>query len=115
RKGPSEDRNGQDSTSKRKGKAAEKLASTPPPVAIPEPKTLPCAVCSQLEPLGDQHLTCRECRLAVHKNCYGVVDSRTLSKPEKWTCDTCTNDRSPQVSIVSSVPWCSRGRKMAVD
>ena len=114
-KGPSEDRNGQDSTSKRKEKASEKLASTPPPVAIPEPKTLPCAVCSQLEPLGDQHLTCRECRLAVHKNCYGVVDSRTLSKPEKWTCDTCTNDRSPQVSIVSSVPWCSLGRKMAVD
>ena len=102
-KGTSEDRNGQDSslsTSKRKEKAAEKLASTPP-VAIPEPRTLPCAVCNELEPLGDQHLTCRECRLAVHKNCYGVVDSRALSKPEKWTCDTCLNDRSPQVSIVS--------------
>lgn len=98
-KGTSEDRNGQDASSKRREKGAEKLASTPP-VAIPEPKTLPCAVCGQLEPLGDQHLSCRECRLAVHRNCYGVIGSRALSKPEKWTCDTCTNDRSPQVSIV---------------
>lgn len=109
-KGLSEDRNG-DSVSKRKERAAEKLASTPP-VAIPEPKTLPCAVCSQLEPLGDQHLSCRECRLAVHKNCYGIVDSRALSKPEKWTCDTCTNDRSPQVSIVSWDLCVRQERKM---
>ncbi|SPN97114.1 related to PHD finger protein [Cephalotrichum gorgonifer] len=96
-----DDRSGQDSAlnvSKRKEKAVEKQASTPP-VVIPEPRTLPCAICNELEPLGDQHLSCRECRLAVHRNCYGVVDSRALSKPEKWMCDTCTNDRSPQVSI----------------
>lgn len=102
-KGSPDDRNGQDSAlsaAKKKEKAAEKQASTPP-VTIPEPKTLPCAICNQLGPLGDQHLSCRECRLAVHRNCYGVVDSRALLKPEKWTCDTCTNDRSPQVSIVS--------------
>lgn len=88
--------------SKKKEKATEKPPAAPA-VIVPEAKTLPCAICSQLEPLGDQHLSCRECRLAVHRHCYGVLDSRTLSKPGKWICDTCTNDRSPQVSLVSSI------------
>ncbi|GKT42202.1 E3 ubiquitin-protein ligase SNT2 [Colletotrichum spaethianum] len=80
---------------KKKEKAIEKPA--PPPVPeIPKPKTMPCAICDQLEPLGDQHLSCRECRLTVHRNCYGVVDNRN---PGKWTCDMCANDKSPQVSI----------------
>ncbi|TQN75403.1 E3 ubiquitin-protein ligase SNT2, partial [Colletotrichum shisoi] len=80
---------------KRKEKAAEKPAPPPAP-EIPKPKTMPCAICDQLEPLGDQHLSCRECRLTVHRNCYGVVDNRN---PGKWTCDMCANDKSPQVSI----------------
>ncbi|KAH6666728.1 hypothetical protein B0J14DRAFT_678071 [Halenospora varia] len=63
----------------------------------PKPKTLPCAICHELEPLGDQHLSCKECRLTVHRNCYGVVgESRG---PGKWTCDMCSNDKNPQVSI----------------
>lgn len=103
-KGASEDRSGNESgthtNSKRKEKTSEKNRATPP-VVMPEPRTLPCAICSQLEPRGDQLLTCRECRLSVHRNCYGVVDSRVLTKPGKWICDTCTNDRSPQVSLVS--------------
>lgn len=89
---------------KKKEKAAEKPAPPPAP-EIPKPKTMPCAVCDQLEPLGDQHLSCKECRLTVHRNCYGVVDNRN---PGKWTCDMCTNDKSPQVSIVSRpclLPW----------
>lgn len=95
------DRNGPDSSSaaqsKKKEKAAEKPA--PPPVPeIPKPKTMPCAICLQLEPLGDQHLSCRECRMSVHRNCYGIVDNRA---PGKWTCDMCLNDKNPQVSIVS--------------
>ncbi|KAI5465911.1 hypothetical protein BGZ63DRAFT_117826 [Mariannaea sp. PMI_226] len=63
---------------------------------IPKPRVLPCAVCNQLEPQGDQHLSCRECRLSVHRNCYGVIDVRN---PGKWICDMCTNDKNPQVSI----------------
>ncbi|PNY29345.1 Lid2 complex component snt2 [Tolypocladium capitatum] len=78
--------------SKKKDKAAE---STPVP-EMPKPRTLPCAVCDQMEPLGDQHLSCRECRLTVHRNCYGILDSRIQGK---WICDMCSNDKSPQVSI----------------
>lgn len=84
---------------KKKEKVVEKPA--PPPVPeIPKPKTMPCAICDQLEPLGDQHLSCRECRMTVHRNCYGVVDSRASGK---WTCDMCLNDKNPQVSIVSLI------------
>jgi hypothetical protein len=82
-------------------KKREKLVDKPAPPPVPEmpkPKTLPCAICKHLEPLGDQHLTCRECRIAVHRNCYGVTDNRN---PGKWVCDMCANDKNPQVSLVS--------------
>lgn len=69
---------------------------------IPKPRTLPCAVCNQMEPLGDQHICCRECRLTVHRSCYGVVDNRINGK---WLCDMCSNDKNPQVSIVSAGPF----------
>ncbi|RKU40561.1 putative PHD type zinc finger protein with BAH domain-containing protein [Coniochaeta pulveracea] len=83
---------------KKKDKAVEKPAApTPPPVpVIPKAKVLPCAVCLQMEPLGDQHVSCKECRMSVHRNCYGVVDQRA---PGKWTCDMCLNDKNPQVAI----------------
>lgn len=83
---------------KKKDKAVEK--SAPPVVEMPKPKVLPCAVCFQMEPKGDQHVSCKECRMTVHRNCYGIVDNRA---PKKWTCDMCLNDKSPQVSIVSLV------------
>ncbi|KAK4128799.1 hypothetical protein N657DRAFT_629836 [Parathielavia appendiculata] len=88
-------------SSKKKEKVAEKSqpqqAPAPPPVPdIPKPRTLPCAICGELEPMGDDHLSCRECRLTVHRNCYGVVDNRA---PGKWTCDMCLNDKNPQLSI----------------
>ncbi|CAM1506526.1 Fc.00g061670.m01.CDS01 [Cosmosporella sp. VM-42] len=78
--------------SKKKDKSVEVIAVP----EMPKPRTMPCAICNQLEPLGDQHLSCRECRLTVHRNCYGVIDGR---HPGKWTCDMCANDKSPQVSI----------------
>ncbi|KAL1865788.1 hypothetical protein VTK73DRAFT_5080 [Phialemonium thermophilum] len=80
---------------KKKEKAAEKQPPPPEP-EMPKPKTMPCAICLQLEPLGDQHLSCKECRMTVHRNCYGVIDNRA---PGKWTCDMCLNDKNPQVSI----------------
>ncbi|KAK0733444.1 hypothetical protein B0T26DRAFT_634916 [Lasiosphaeria miniovina] len=97
--------------SKKKEKAAEKqpkqqpapppppapvAAPLPPILMVPKPRTLPCAICHELEPLGDQHLSCKECRLAVHRSCYGIMENRA---PGKWTCDMCLNDKSPQVSI----------------
>lgn len=80
---------------RRKEKHADKAAAPPVP-EIPKPRMLPCAICQQMEPLGDQHLSCRECRLTVHRNCYGVIDNRN---PGKWTCDMCINDKNPQISI----------------
>jgi len=85
---------------KKKERALEKPA--PPPVPeVPKPRVLPCAICHEMEPMGDQHLSCRECRLTVHRNCYGIIDNRA---PGKWTCDMCLNDKSPQVSIVRLIP-----------
>ncbi|KAK4244810.1 hypothetical protein C7999DRAFT_34848 [Corynascus novoguineensis] len=88
---------GPPSKKKEKTEKQQSQAPAPPPVPeIPKPKTLPCAICREMEPLGDQHLSCRECRLTVHRNCYGVVDNRA---PGKWTCDMCINDKNPQLSI----------------
>lgn len=70
----------------------------PPPKIRPKPKIMPCAICFQLEPLGDQHVSCKECRMTVHRNCYGVVGE---TRGVKWVCDSCANDKNPQVSIVS--------------
>lgn len=77
---------------------AEKPSGPPPAPELPKPRALPCAICNQMEPMGDQHLCCKECRMTVHRNCYGVVsESRS---PSKWVCDMCSNDKNPQVSIV---------------
>ncbi|PGH16024.1 hypothetical protein AJ79_02004 [Helicocarpus griseus UAMH5409] len=79
-----------------KKKVVEKPVE-PPPIA-PEPprvRTLPCAVCNKMDPMGDQHLSCRDCRLTVHRACYGVSPSWNSSK---WFCDMCSNDRNPVIS-----------------
>ncbi|UKZ63003.1 uncharacterized protein TrAtP1_004232 [Trichoderma atroviride] len=82
---------------KEKAEKAEKAAAEPPAAPeMPKPRTLPCAICDQMEPMGDQHLSCRECRLTVHRNCYGIIDNKVQGK---WICDMCANDKSPQVSI----------------
>ncbi|KAF4983016.1 hypothetical protein FZEAL_1488, partial [Fusarium zealandicum] len=79
-------------SSKKKDKSVER----PSVPELPKPRVLPCAVCGQIEPHGDQHLSCRDCRMTVHRNCYGIMDNRN---PEKWVCDMCFNDKNPQVSI----------------
>lgn len=80
------------SSSKKKEK--EKAPEAPAIPALPKPRMLPCAVCDQMEPIKD-HVSCRECRLSVHRTCYGIPDHRSSNK---WTCDMCVNDRHPQVS-----------------
>jgi len=83
----------------KKKNVTEKVPGPPPVPEPPKAKMLPCAVCREMDPMGDQHLSCKECRLTVHKNCYGVVgDHRS---PGKWMCDMCSNDKNPQVSVVS--------------
>lgn len=73
-----------------KKKVVEKVPEPPLIPEQPRPKVLPCAICLKMEPMGDQHLSCRDCRLTVHRNCYGVSEDRSASK---WICDMCTNDR----------------------
>lgn len=87
-----------------KKKAAAEKADAPP--VVPDPpraKTLPCAVCNKVEPLGEQHISCRDCRLTVHRNCYGVHASCPGSK---WLCDMCSNDRSPSISTTYECVLC---------
>ncbi|ATY58583.1 PHD finger and BAH domain (Snt2) [Cordyceps militaris] len=79
-----------------KKKDKDTINEATPKMELPQARKLPCAICSAMEPLGDQHVSCRECRLTVHRNCYGIVDNRTQGK---WLCDMCTNDKNPQVSI----------------
>ncbi|KAL9047390.1 MAG: hypothetical protein Q9214_000025 [Letrouitia sp. 1 TL-2023] len=78
-----------------KKKAVEKPPEPPLFPELPKIRTLPCAVCYEMEPTEDQLLCCRYCRLTVHRNCYGVAQGRSISK---WTCDMCANDIAPQVS-----------------
>lgn len=79
----------------------------PEPVALkPEPprvKVLPCAVCGLIELPGDDYLSCRDCRLAVHKSCYGIHRDRN---PRKWYCDMCSNDRNTMVSTTYECVLC---------
>ncbi|KAJ5543537.1 hypothetical protein N7461_009540 [Penicillium sp. DV-2018c] len=92
----------------KKKTAPEKAVDTPP--IVPDPpkaKTLPCAICNQVEPSGEEHLSCRDCRLTVHRSCYGVRDARAGNK---WLCDMCSNDRSPSIStnytcVLCPVSW----------
>ncbi|PKY04861.1 hypothetical protein P168DRAFT_289726 [Aspergillus campestris IBT 28561] len=93
-----------------KKKPPPEKAPGPPPPIVPDPpraKTLPCAICNQMEPLGDQHLSCRDCRLTVHRSCYGVSPERNCAK---WLCDMCSNDRNPMIStcyecVLCPVAW----------
>ncbi|KAL2849187.1 hypothetical protein BJY01DRAFT_246087 [Aspergillus pseudoustus] len=88
-----------------KKRSANDKSLEPPPIE-PEPpvaKTLPCAICTKIEPMGDNYLSCRDCRLTVHRNCYGVSPSRNCLK---WLCDTCSNDRSPLISTTYECVLC---------
>lgn len=81
----------------------EKVDAAPVVPDPPRAKTLPCAVCNKVEPLGEEHISCRDCRLTVHRNCYGVHISRPGNK---WLCDMCSNDRSPSISTTYECVLC---------
>jgi hypothetical protein len=73
-------------------------APTPPPKeptppiipAPPKMRSLPCAICYDSDTTSENLLSCRDCRLVVHRACYGVPDSKSGTK---WSCDPCANDR----------------------
>ncbi|CAO3566578.1 unnamed protein product [Mortierella alpina] len=72
------------------------------PSPLPE---LPCAVCRDLAARGEQLLTCVDCNLTVHYDCYGV----DASVPHrKWLCDTCCNSQSPTCSTAYTCVLCTK-------
>jgi hypothetical protein len=75
---------------------------TPPPLqpSMPKLKDWPCAICEIQDPENDQVLVCRDCRLTVHRRCYGQPELRNSSA--KWSCDMCLNDRKETASVVGS-------------
>ena len=86
----------------------KKIVEKPPePALIPEQPRIrlqPCAVCYEFEPLHDEHLECKYCRLTVHRNCYGVAKERPK---DTWTCDMCANDSGHQLSTTYDCVLCS--------
>ncbi|RPA77299.1 hypothetical protein BJ508DRAFT_171590 [Ascobolus immersus RN42] len=103
----------------KKGHAKEKKESAQP-VKIPTPEPpkplpVPCAVCLQIEtgePNGGARVTCRECKLAVHKSCYGVGQTRGANK---WLCDMCSNDKNPTFNTTYQCVYCPVGHDNFVD
>ncbi|KAI9825782.1 MAG: putative PHD type zinc finger protein with BAH domain-containing protein [Phylliscum demangeonii] len=87
---------------KAKKAVADKKSPKPRPTSvpvvpeIPKAKVMPCAICNQVSPRRDQHLSCKECRLTVHRDCYGVMAE--VRNASKWMCDMCANDKNPQIS-----------------
>ena len=83
------------------------LEKPPEPQPLkPEPprvKVLPCFICYMVDLPGDELTVCRDCRMTVHKSCYGVSPHRNS---RKWYCDTCSNDRNTQVSATYECVLC---------
>lgn len=102
KKAKTSDTNGTAKKTKEKEKQKEKEPAPPP--EPPKPKIVPCGVCSEVEEVGKQHAICRDCKLTVHKSCYGVGENRSANK---WICDMCNNDKNPTVSTVSTA-YCLR-------
>jgi hypothetical protein len=72
---------------------------TPPMVPMfPKMRDLPCAVCESDDAERDALLVCRDCRLTVHRKCYGIPELRS----NKWSCDMCSNDRKESASLAGS-------------
>ena len=78
-----------------KKKIVEKLPEPPLVAEKPLDRTLPCAICYEIEP---ERIKCKSCSLHVHRNCYGIPKGRPLNS-SNWSCDTCLNDSVPQVSM----------------
>ncbi|KAL1923433.1 uncharacterized protein VTP21DRAFT_8413 [Calcarisporiella thermophila] len=77
----------------------EKRSHSPSP-----PPPSPCSVCGILEAKSNPLLTCHDCGLSVHTECYGVS-----SKPQsRWICDMCKNDKEPVVSTSYSCVLCRK-------
>ncbi|KAI9319266.1 hypothetical protein BX666DRAFT_1443656 [Dichotomocladium elegans] len=57
------------------------------------PEHTRCAVCANLEPT-DLLMTCFECHMSVHGDCYGAAKSNN----DNWLCDICSDKKNPTAS-----------------
>ncbi|KAK3821272.1 MAG: hypothetical protein J3Q66DRAFT_332951 [Benniella sp.] len=72
------------------------------PSPLPE---LPCAVCNNPQIQGEQLLCCQGCRLAVHRDCYGIPPTVAC---RGWRCDTCLNTQNPTSSMAYNCVLCTK-------
>lgn len=63
---------------------------------MPRVKEHPCAVCHVINHHDFRILKCRDCRLHVHGECYGITNLPVANSA--WFCDMCKNDHNTQVS-----------------
>ena len=84
-------------------KKKEKMPELPLVAEIPRVKIHPCSVCYVIDNPGDDLLKCLDCRLPVHRSCYGIPPE----VPSKnWYCDMCKNDHNTQVSTTYKCVLC---------
>jgi PHD-zinc-finger like domain/PHD-finger len=95
----------QESQSRKKLASSSAVTSRPPSPPPPQPampkfRDWPCAICNSEDETNDELLKCRDCRLVVHRKCYGQLGIRNAGA--KWSCDMCSNDRKESASVVGS-------------
>lgn len=79
---------------------------TPPPIipAQPKMKEYDCAVCRTRDDVENgPRISCKDCRLTVHRLCFAVPDS---VDGYAWVCEPCQNDRKPEVAVDYSCCIC---------
>ncbi|KAG0361855.1 putative PHD type zinc finger protein with BAH domain-containing protein [Podila minutissima] len=72
------------------------------PSPVPE---APCAVCNQTPAPSEQLLSCHDCHLTVHRDCYGVSST---APQYRWKCDTCQNNQNPTCSTNYDCVLCTK-------
>ncbi|KAJ3017800.1 putative PHD type zinc finger protein with BAH domain-containing protein [Thoreauomyces humboldtii] len=77
------------------------LSSSPSPEDI-HPR--PCTVCSDIyEYQENKILTCKSCRLRVHRDCYGIPET---CADDAFSCARCLNIASPECSLLYKCVLC---------
>ncbi|AMD21379.1 HER100Wp [Eremothecium sinecaudum] len=75
---------------------------------IGEPRDFCCICMGDFNQPENLELTCCNCGLNVHPDCYGVNNTSNIESGENsWLCDSCSNDRNPLVSTNYQCSLCN--------
>ncbi|KAF9194953.1 putative PHD type zinc finger protein with BAH domain-containing protein [Haplosporangium sp. Z 11] len=99
-----EAKNGPTKKPKEQSREPTKSPTPPPPPPPPAPK-VPCAVCNGIPVQSEQLLSCHECHLTVHRDCYGILPD---VPNRQWSCDTCLNNHNPTCSTTYNCVLCTK-------